>query len=234
MADALVYLYAIGDAALASLVLGGLVGVGGAPVRVLIGGRLAAVVSSVEPQQFGEESLRRNLENLPWLTATARAHHRVVDAIGRDHPIAPLRLATVYLDDENVRALIGAQEGAFAAALDRIRGRHEWGVKAFAAGRPDPEQGDDDSALGPGAAYLSPPARCARARIAFSPGGAGGRRGPAPQARRRRVRHPTLPAAGSLTVGPPGRHGAQCRLPRRRGPRRRRRSPVSLAPGAHR
>ena len=154
MADELVYLYAIGDAALASLVLGGLVGVGGAPVRVLIGGRLAAVVSSVEPQQFGEESLRRNLENLSWLTATARAHHRVVDAIGRDHPVAPLRLATVYLDDENVRALIGAQEGAFAAALDRIRGRREWGVKAFAAGRPDPEQGDDDSALGPGAAYL--------------------------------------------------------------------------------
>ena len=155
MADALVYLYAIGDAALASLVLGGLVGVGGAPVRVLVSGRLAAVVSSVEPQQFREESLRRNLEDLPWLTATARAHHRVVDAIGRDHPIAPLRLATVYLDDENVRALIGAQEEAFAAALDRIRGRREWGVKAFAAAHPDPEPSDDDSADGPGTAYLS-------------------------------------------------------------------------------
>lgn len=154
MADALVYLYAIGDAALASLILGGLVGVGGAPVRVLASGRLAAVVSSVDPQQFREESLRRNLENLPWLTATARAHHRVVDAIGRDHPIAPLRLATVYLDDEKVRALIDAQEEAFAAALDRIRGRQEWGVKAFAAAHPDPDQGDDDSALGPGAAYL--------------------------------------------------------------------------------
>ena len=48
MADTLVYLYAIGDAALASLVLGGLVGVGGAPVRVLVSGRLAAVVSSVD------------------------------------------------------------------------------------------------------------------------------------------------------------------------------------------
>jgi hypothetical protein len=154
MADTLVYLYTIGDAALASLVLGGLVGVGGAPVRVLVGGRLAAVVSSVAPQQFGEESLRRNLEDLPWLTATARAHHRVVNTVGRDHPVAPLRLATVYLDDDNVRALIDAKEEAFAAALDRIRGRREWGVKAFAAARPGPQPGDDDPALGPGAAYL--------------------------------------------------------------------------------
>ena len=234
MADALVYLYAIGDAALASLVLGGLVGVGGAPVRVLVSGRLAAVVSSVEPQQFREESLRRNLENLPWLTATARAHHRVVDAIGRDHPIAPLRLATVYLDDENVRALIGAQEEAFAAALDRIRGRHEWGVKAFAAARPDPEPGDDDSALGPGAAYLSPPARGARACIACSAGDAGGRRGPAPEARRRR-----RPPADATR-----RRIPHCRVARRtwcsmpptssRWAGRRRRSPVSSTPGAHR
>jgi hypothetical protein len=154
MADTLVYLYAIGDAALASLVLGGLVGVGGASVRVIVSGRLAVVVSSVAAQQFREESLRRNLESLPWLTATARAHHRVVDAVGRDHPIAPLRLATVYLDDDNVRALVGAKEKAFGAALDRIRGRREWGVKAFGVARPDLEPGDEDPALGPGAAYL--------------------------------------------------------------------------------
>ena len=93
----------------------------------------------------------------------------MVDAIGRDHPVAPLRLATVYLDDENVRALIGAQEEAFAAALDRIRGRHEWGVKAFAAARPDPEPSDDDSALGPGAAYL-PRRRAARERASRAGG----------------------------------------------------------------
>jgi hypothetical protein len=154
MPDTLVYLYAIGDAALASLVIGGLVGVGGAPVRVIVSGRLAAVVSSVPRQQFGEESLRRNLENLPWLTATARAHHRVVDAIGRDHPIAPLRLATVYVDDDSIRALVDAEEEAFTAALERIRGCHEWGVKAFAAARTDLEPSDDDPALGPGAAYL--------------------------------------------------------------------------------
>jgi hypothetical protein len=156
MADGLVYLYAIGDAALASAIVVGLVGVGGAPVRVLVGGRLAAVVSSVDPAEFGEESLRRSLEDLSWVAATARAHHRVVDAVWGHHPVAPLRLATVYLDDVGVRALLEAKEGAFAAVLDRIRGREEWGVKAFAAPGSDsePDENGGDSRRGPGAAYL--------------------------------------------------------------------------------
>lgn len=156
MTDGLVYLYAIGDAALASVIVVGLVGVGGAPVRVLVSGRLAAVVSSVDPAQFGEESLRRSLEDLSWVAATARAHHRVVDAVWRHRPVAPLRLATVYLDDDSVRALLEAKEGAFAAILDRIRGREEWSVKAFAAPGSDsePDENGGDSERGPGAAYL--------------------------------------------------------------------------------
>ena len=35
-----------------------------------------------------------------------------------------------------------------------VRGHHEWGVKAFAAARPDVEPANNDPALGPGAAYL--------------------------------------------------------------------------------
>jgi hypothetical protein len=49
------------------------------------------------------------------------------------------RLATVYLDDDNVRALLPGEGRAFTAALDRIRGRRERGVKAFARSHPDLE-----------------------------------------------------------------------------------------------
>ena len=154
MADGLVYLYAVGDAALGEDGPSGLTGVDGTSVRVIVDGRLGAVVSTVDPLHFGEEALQRNLEDLPWLAETARAHHAVVDAVWQHHPVAPLRLATVYLDDDNVRALLRAKDAAFAAALDRIRGRREWGVKAFARPQPDVDPGDGDPALGPGAAYL--------------------------------------------------------------------------------
>jgi len=156
MADALVYVYAVGDAALGDAVPSGLTGVGEAPVRVIVDGRLGAVVSTVDPLHFSEEALQRNLEDLSWLAATARAHHAVVDAVWKNRPVAPLRLATVYLDDENVRAVLRGKSAAFVAALHRIRDAREWGVKAFAHPQPDagPEQTAHDPALGPGAAYL--------------------------------------------------------------------------------
>ena len=137
MADVLVYLYAVGGAELAESVAPGLTGVDGAPVRVVVDGRVGAVVSTVDPLHFGEDALQRNLEDLTWLAETARAHHAVVDAVSQRHPVAPLRMATVYLDDDNVRALLRRKNTAFTAVLDRIRGRREWGVKAFALWQPD-------------------------------------------------------------------------------------------------
>ncbi|NMH95640.1 GvpL/GvpF family gas vesicle protein [Pseudonocardia bannensis] len=155
MGDALVYVYAItGMTGIGELPA--VEGVAGAPVRAITAGELAAVVSSVDTAEFGEEALRRNLEDLSWLERTARAHHAVVDAVARPGPAAPLRLATVYLSDDNVRSMLDEQQVRFTTALDRVRGRAEWGVKAF--GRPQPVDpvGEEPTgpAAGPGTTYL--------------------------------------------------------------------------------
>ena len=42
-------------------------GIGGQPVRLVEREGLAVVVSEVDLEQFGEEGLRRNLEDLAWL-----------------------------------------------------------------------------------------------------------------------------------------------------------------------
>jgi hypothetical protein len=155
MADVLVYLYAFGGAALRTVLPTGLVGIGGAPVRVVVGERLAAIVSSVDPLQFSVDPLRHNLQDLSWVAVTARTHHAVIDAVWRHQAIAPLRLATIYRDDDSVRALLNSRESEFLEVLNRIRGRQEWGVKAFAVSRDEPEPANEDEAgLGPGAAYL--------------------------------------------------------------------------------
>jgi hypothetical protein len=155
MADVLVYLYAIGGVALRSVLPSGLIGIGGAPVRVVVGERLAAIVSYVDPLQFGAEPLRRNLQDLSWVAVAARAHHAVVDAVWRHQPVAPLRLATIYRDERSVRGLLSAREAEFVDVLDRIRGRQEWGVKAFTRVRDEPGPANGaETGLGPGAAYL--------------------------------------------------------------------------------
>ncbi|MGE3256361.1 GvpL/GvpF family gas vesicle protein [Pseudonocardia sp.] len=153
-ADVLLYLYAVGDDRLDPA---GISGIGDAPVRVVVQGQLAAVVGEVGAQEFAEEPLAANLGELAWLEKVARAHHRVVAALADRHPVVPVRLATVFTGEQTVRALLRARRADIVGVLDRIRGRVEWGVKAFAAERANGEPvppADVGPDVGPGAAYL--------------------------------------------------------------------------------
>lgn len=137
-----------------------LVGVAGAPVRLVTTADLAAAVSQVELAEFGEEPLRRNMEHLPWLEAVARMHHDVVSAIAKITPVVPMRLATVYRTDMGLARMLGQRHGEFLAVLGRIAGRSEWGVKAYVAASADAagpsayRNSAVTSARGSGADYL--------------------------------------------------------------------------------
>ncbi|GAA3134544.1 GvpL/GvpF family gas vesicle protein [Streptomyces rectiviolaceus] len=125
------YVYAICrpfDAALQAQVTG----VDGVPPGQLAHHGLIAVVGTVREEDFAEESLRRHLEDLDWLSATARAHQAVIDALTAVTTPLPLRLATVFRDDAGVRAMMEAREDSFRRTLDRLDGRVEWGVKIHA------------------------------------------------------------------------------------------------------
>jgi len=132
-----------------------------ADVPALAGGRLEvvrhrgleAVVSTVDLEEYGEEGLRRNLEDLAWLEEVARAHDTVVQAAATHAPTAPLRLATICLDDDGVRERLDSWHDALEEALDRVEGRREWSVKVFARSRPAPQPAVSQPATG-GAAYL--------------------------------------------------------------------------------
>lgn len=117
--------------------LAALSGVAGSRVRAVPHGALAALVSTVDLTEFGEPGLRRNLEHLGWLEATARAHHAVLDAVAAGGPVVPLRLATIYRSDDGVRALLAERGATFEAALNRVQGRTEWGLKAYLDAGPD-------------------------------------------------------------------------------------------------
>ncbi len=130
-------------------------GVAGSPVRVVRHGAFAALVSTVDLTDFGEPGLRRNLEHLGWLEATARAHHAVLDAAALDGPVVPLRLATIYRGDDGVRALLAERGAMFDAALDRVQGRTEWGLKAYLdPGRHSTPTVEHADGVPPGTAYL--------------------------------------------------------------------------------
>ncbi|TQK42613.1 gas vesicle protein GvpL/GvpF [Streptomyces sp. SLBN-118] len=93
---------------------------------------LIAVVSAVPADDFDEIPLRAHLEDLDWLSGTARAHQAVVAALASLTSPLPLRLATVCRDDNGVRRLIDSGHDRFVRTLDRLDGRVEWGVKVYA------------------------------------------------------------------------------------------------------
>lgn len=124
------YLYAIGGDT-ASAPPRGLTGLLGGPVRTVAESGLRAYVGEVPLEEFGEEPLRRNLEDLAWLEATARAHHQVVEAVAETGPVVPVRLVTVYRGEEQVRGLLRDRAGEFSGLLARVVGRSEWGVKVY-------------------------------------------------------------------------------------------------------
>jgi Gas vesicle synthesis protein GvpL/GvpF len=127
--DNCVWVYAVGD----DVDPGGLIGVGGGAVRPVTAAGLAAVVGDVPGEEFGQDALRRNLEDLEWLERTARTHHAVIEAVAKEHTAVPMRLATVYSSDEAVAGMLNERAADLREALARIQGRAEWGVKAYAA-----------------------------------------------------------------------------------------------------
>lgn len=150
------WLYAVTAAPEDGTLPRGLTGVADEPVRLVESAGLAAVVGSVPLEDFGEDALRDHLEDLEWLERTARAHHRVINGAAGHGQVIPLRFATLYHDDDRVRAMLRERRDDFTATLRRVAGRTEWGVKAYVDPRsflPDPEEptGAEES---PGTAYL--------------------------------------------------------------------------------
>ncbi|MFF7650341.1 GvpL/GvpF family gas vesicle protein [Streptomyces sp. NPDC007983] len=123
-----------------------------APVRILTAGPLTAVVQDVPAADHTEEALRRRLSDRAELERCARAHHEVITAVSAVTATVPLPLATLYRSDERIREALREKETSFLAALDRLAGRQEWGVKVYAPTTPPPVR--ETAAVDTGRAYL--------------------------------------------------------------------------------
>ncbi|MFJ6789690.1 GvpL/GvpF family gas vesicle protein [Streptomyces angustmyceticus] len=163
MNEVVTYAYAVAldaDGALEEA-LAGLPGVADGPVHLIRAPRHREVVVAVGPvpePDFEEAALRAHLEDLEWLESVARAHHRVIETLAARTTVLPLRLATVYLDDERVRQMLDARQEAFAERLSALAAHTEWGVKIYVeapAATDRPAAPPADTGLSPGRAYLS-------------------------------------------------------------------------------
>ena len=131
MADSARYAYAV-TRALDPRALEGEQGLRGGTLEVVSAVGLDAVVGDVPLEEFSEVGLKQNLESLPWLEDVARGHDDVVRRVNELGPTAPMRLATIFHDDDGVRRRLEEWHDAIIEVLDRVEGRAEWSVKVVA------------------------------------------------------------------------------------------------------
>jgi hypothetical protein len=111
----------------------GLAGVTAAePPKLIGGGSVAAVASRVPLSEFGEAPLRRNLTDIRWLERTVRAHEAVLESLLPDGALVPMRVCTIYRDEDQVRAVLDARGALFEHVLEGLAGKAEWGMKIVA------------------------------------------------------------------------------------------------------
>ncbi len=103
------------------------------PLMLIRHEHLAAVVSAVSLADFEEERLREHLQDMEWLERTARTHEDVLEAVGGEVTVIPMRLCSVYRDQEGVEEMLTREAEGLEAALRHLAGKSEWGVKAFVA-----------------------------------------------------------------------------------------------------
>ena len=140
-------------------------------IFLLEGNELAAIVSSVSLEEFGEEPLRENLNEVAWLEEKARAHEGVLEALLESTTVVPTRLCTIFSDEKQVREMMSRERAALLEALERLEGKAEWGIKAFAgpgalerAALERVKEGAEEESVSAGAAYMDRRRREARAR----------------------------------------------------------------------
>jgi hypothetical protein len=99
----------------------------------LVGGGLAAVVSRVPLEEYGEGALAERLTDAAWTATRALRHERVVEHFARRAAVAPLRFGTIYLRGESVERMLGERGAQLRSVLRRLEGREEWGLNLFVA-----------------------------------------------------------------------------------------------------
>ena len=137
-------------------------GVDGAPVRLVGYRNVVAAVSTAVPADLDEEALSARLERLEELELIARAHHAVVDAVGAHAVTLPFRLATIHLGDAGVVDMLRRNYTGLDSKLERLSGKVELGVKVYidaesgesASAGPDVEPVDAAEAATTGRGYL--------------------------------------------------------------------------------
>lgn len=133
----------------------------GAPRAVGVGHGLWLIAADAPLARYGEAALARVLRDLDAVSRCALAHSAVIAHCARRSPVLPLRMLTLFANDERALAQVRRRRRALQGRLARVAGRAEWGVQGRMeaiggrhARRRRAAAREATATLGPGARFL--------------------------------------------------------------------------------
>ncbi|HJQ32976.1 MAG TPA: GvpL/GvpF family gas vesicle protein [Pyrinomonadaceae bacterium] len=103
----------------------------GAALELVESEGLAAVVSAVPLEVYGEGALNLKLEDATWTATRALRHERVAEHFARRAPVVPLRFGAIYLERDGVARMLAERAAELRAVLARVGGQEEWGLNVY-------------------------------------------------------------------------------------------------------
>jgi Gas vesicle synthesis protein GvpL/GvpF len=97
---------------------------------------VAVVTARVPASEFGEEALAEHLNDREWVERAALEHQAVVQRLLRVTTVVPLRFGSLHRNRDAVEEFLHVNRDGYLAALQRLRGRVELGVKVWLAPPP--------------------------------------------------------------------------------------------------
>jgi hypothetical protein len=106
---------------------------GGAPRALAVDRGLWAIVADAPLDRFSGEQLQEELQDLEALSRHALAHASIVEFFFQRGPVIPLKLFTLFSQDERARRQLAGRKTQLRRLLTELRGFEEWGVRITGA-----------------------------------------------------------------------------------------------------
>lgn len=107
-------------------------GIDGRPLRKVVEGEHAALVSSVDAADYSAEAIDRRATDLDWLGPRAQAHDSVVTWANEPGPAVPLPMWTLFTSEQGVCGMLAARAPELRETMRRIAGADEYSLRVFA------------------------------------------------------------------------------------------------------
>jgi Gas vesicle synthesis protein GvpL/GvpF len=103
----------------------------GAPRAIEIARGLYAIVADAPAARYNQVVIERNLTDLDWVSRAAVAHEGVVEHFIDARAVLPMKLFTIFANDDRAVAHLRRERLRLSAVARRVAGQHEWGVRVL-------------------------------------------------------------------------------------------------------